>query len=313
MVPNEIIRIALISLIALVNLYFIYEHFRQIRQDIHKCETVIKENSLTFHKAFSTIKDRKKRYAVFAVYAFCRYADDLIDEDNDEEGLLQLKADLDLYVNQGKTTNYIFRALKYTTTSFYGKDYDYQPFYDMIKGQLMDYRFIGYDTFDQLLEYCYHVASTVGLMLVPILSQEHSEKLRDFAISLGYGMQITNILRDIGEDVKKGRIYIPKQEIKRANYTIHDLSHGKINVEFINMFESLAKKAEAYFEQALHDIHLFPKDVRVPLGLSIVLYRDILNACRESKYDVFSKKNFVSDERKNLLIKTYINTLEQGR
>ena len=313
MEPIEIIRISLISMIALVNIYFIYAHFKQVHQDIHRCEEVIKANSLTFYKAFSKIKDRKKRHAVYAVYAFCRYADDLIDEANDEEGLLQLKEDLDAYVKEHKAPNYIFRALNHTTKSFYAKDYDYNPFYDMIKGQLMDYRFIGYDTYEQLLDYCYHVASTVGLMLVPILSKEHSEQLTDFAINLGYGMQITNILRDIGEDAKKGRIYIPKQEISRANYTIHDLSHGKINVEFINMFEALAKKAEAYFEQALSDINLFPKDVRIPLGLSIVLYRDILNACRESEYDVFSKKNFVSEERKNILIKTYIHTFEQGR
>lgn len=108
------------------------------KKDIAQCEEIIKKNSLTFYKAFSKINDKKRREAVYAVYAFCRYADDLIDEDQDIDGLNQLKQDLDHYVKGKTPDNFRFRALRQTTKSFYPKNYAYQPFYDMVKGQEMD-------------------------------------------------------------------------------------------------------------------------------------------------------------------------------
>jgi phytoene synthase len=305
MTPLEWIRIGL-AVIASVSSLIIFWDMHQKRKDIKQCEAIIKKNSLTFYKAFSKIQDRKKREAIYAVYAFCRYADDLVDEDQDEKGLIALKDELDAYVKGEKPTSFRFRALKQTMHDVYPKNYDYKPFYDMIKGQEMDLNFKGYQTENELLNYCYHVAGTVGLMLIPILAGKNDKKLHQFAINLGYGMQITNILRDIGEDEKAGRIYIPEELISKANVRKEDLHHGKISIEFINMFEDLAKKAEKYFDDALEELHLFPKDVQLPLGLSIVLYRGILDACRENGYDVFSKKNFVSDEKKNELINAFL-------
>jgi phytoene synthase len=277
------------------------------KRDIEQCEAIIKKNSLTFYQAFSKIKNKKQREAIYAVYAFCRYADDLIDEYQDIEGLKRLESELLLF-KEGITINHFrWRALRKATKSFYPKNYDYQPYFDMIKGQKMDIDVKEYKTETELLNYCYHVAGTVGLMLIPILSKENYLLLNEFAINLGYGMQITNILRDIGEDYKNHRVYLPKDLMKLANYSIEDLSMGKISSEFIHLFEDLAKKAETYFQGALDELYLFDKEVRVPLGLSIILYREIINACREAEYDVFTKKNYVSDQRKNVLIQEFIN------
>ncbi|OHE25511.1 MAG: hypothetical protein A2Y45_08960 [Tenericutes bacterium GWC2_34_14] len=280
------------------------------RKDIKACEEIIKKNSLTFYKAFSKITNRRKREAVYAVYAFCRYADDLIDEDQDETGLNALEEELKHYIQGEKPQSFRFRALKQTTSHYYPKNYDYKPYFDMIKGQRMDLDFKGYQTEKELLEYCYDVAGTVGLMLLPILSETHDKELDAFAVNLGYAMQITNILRDIGEDERNGRIYLPEDAFRKANYSKDDLHHGKINIEFINMFESFAKKAEGYYEQALDDLKLFPDDVKLPLGLSIVLYRGIIDACRESNYDVFTKKNFVSEDKKNELIQSFLKSMK---
>ena len=282
------------------------------KRDIEQCEAIIKKNSLTFYKAFSMIKNRKQREAIYAVYAFCRYADDLIDEYQDQEGLKRLETELTLF-KEGITINHFrWRALRKTTKSFYPKDYDYQPFFEMIEGQKMDLTFKGYETEEELLDYCYHVAGTVGLMLTPILSPTHYASLDAFAIHLGYGMQLTNILRDIGEDFKHHRVYLPKDLMEKANYSMEDLSFGKISIEFINLFEDLATKAEMYFQGALDQLDLFEKDVRQPLGLSIILYREIINACREANYDVFSKKNYVSDQRKHQLIQEFMHTQSEG-
>lgn len=312
MMPLDLIRIVLVSILVVGYGVLLWMDAKQKKSDILACEDIIKKNSLTFYKAFSKIPHKRKREAVYAVYAFCRYADDLIDEDHDREGLDKLKEELDLY-RQGHTPHHFrWRALRDTTRSFYAKDYDYKPFYEMIEGQKMDVDFKGYETEEDLLTYCYHVAGTVGLMLIPILAHRHQHELNEFAINLGYGMQITNILRDVGEDFKNQRIYLPKELMRQANYSHDDLAHGKINIEFINLFEGLAKKAERYFDEALQQLDLFDDDVKLPLGLSIVLYREIINACREQHYDVFTKKNFVSDQRKDALIQTYISSMKRG-
>ena len=281
----------------------------QKRQDIKMCEEIIKKNSFTFYKAFSKIKNKQKRDAIYAVYAFCRYADDLVDEEQNKEALIDLEDELTLFKNGYKINHFRWRALRYTTKPFYGPSYDYKPFYDMIEGQKRDLNHMGYDTLEELLKYCYLVAGTVGLMLVPILSRKNSKELEKFAIDLGYAMQITNILRDVGEDYRNHRIYLPKDMLKNANYSIDDLAHDIINNEFKNLFEELAKIAEDNFDLALSKINLFPDDSRLPLALSIILYREILNSCRENGYDVFTKKNFVSDERKNQLIQKYLNSI----
>lgn len=275
---------------------------------IRKCKQIIKKNSLTFYKAFSKIEDKKKRNAIYAVYAFCRYADDLVDEYQDEKALDQLEQELTQFKNGQPNSHFRWIALNHYARPFYGETYDYQPFFDMIKGQRMDLNHQGYETFEDFLGYCYHVAGTVGLMLIPILAPESNNELDDFAVNLGYAMQITNILRDVGEDHRHHRVYLPKDLMEEANFSRDDLARGIINIEFINLFETLAKRAEAYFEEALNKIDLFPNDAKLPLALSIILYRAILDACRESRYQVFTQKNFVSHESKNRLIESYLKS-----
>ncbi len=282
------------------------------KRDMDQCEAIIKKSSHTFYQAFSKIKNRQQREAIYAVYAFCRHADDLVDEHQDSEGLKNLASELLLF-KEGITVNHFrWRALRRATKKFYPKDYDYAPFFEMIDGQNMDLHHKPLDTEEELLDYCYHVAGTVGLMLIPILSKENHPLLKSFAIDLGYAMQITNILRDIGEDYKNQRIYLPKSMMDQAHYSLEDLSFGKISTEFISLFEELAKKAEGYYQSALKQLHLFDQEVRIPLGISIVFYREIIQACRQANYDVFAKKNYVSDDRKNDIIKDFMKTQSEG-
>ena len=268
---------------------------------IRKCKNIIKKNSLTFYKAFSKIKNNKIRNGVYIVYAFCRYADDLIDENKDVEGLLDLKKDLMNHVKGLKINKPIFKALKLIKDR-YPKDYDYQPYFDMIEGQFMDVNCFEYENMEQLLKYCYFVASSVGFMLLPILEPENHKKLHNFAKELGYAMQITNILRDVGEDFNKGRIYLPKNLLKKFKVDLEfEMSNGP-SKDFKLLFDHLEEKARKYYSNSLKEINYFNNEVKLPLYYAAILYRGILDKIKENKYDVFNKRNFLNDSEKTELI-----------
>ena len=268
---------------------------------IRKCKNIIKKNSLTFYKAFSKIKNSKIRNGVYIVYAFCRYADDLIDENKDVKGLLDLKEDLKNHAKGLKINKPIFRALNLIKDR-YPKEYDYQPYFDMIEGQFMDVNRFEYENMEQLLKYCYFVASSVGFMLLPILEPENHEKLHNFAKELGYAMQITNILRDVGEDFNKGRIYLPKNLLKKFKVDLeYEMSNGP-SKEFKLLFDYLEEEARNYYSNSLKEINYFNNKVKLPLYYAAILYRGILDKIKENKYDVFNKRNFLNDSEKTELI-----------
>lgn len=305
MTTVEIIITILVSLLVLAGISFlIYRGWKQ-HQDIRFCEEVIKKNSLTFYKAFSKISSKQKRHAIYAVYAFCRYADDVVDENQDVEALNQLEIELNRFAD-GQTPNQpMWRALRATTKRFYPNGYDYKPFYLMLQGQRQDLNHKGYQTLSELLSYCYLVAGTVGEMLLPILNPKRSNQFKQFAQSLGEALQITNILRDIGEDVQRNRIYLPQELLTKTNYTIEDLNNGKINPNFKELFEELANYAESNYQKTLEEVNQFDEDVRDPLAFSIILYRAILDEIRLNDYDIYNRRIMVSNEKKIALIHQY--------
>ena len=273
------------------------------RRLIKYCEDIIKKNSLTFYKAFSKIENKKQRQAIYVVYAFCRYADDLIDEHQDIKGLNQLEEELHAFKNKKKTSLLVFKALRIIVDQFYGENYDYQPYFEMIQGQRMDITITSYETMDDVLSYCYYVASSVGLMLLPILAPNKHQELKEFAIQLGYAMQITNFLRDVGEDYLKGRIYIPQETLKKYQVNIeHEFKNGPTE-SFKILFNALAFQARQYYQYAYDHIDAFSQDVRKPLLYAAKLYEAILDECM-TDYDVLTKKHFVSNDKKIKIIKS---------
>jgi phytoene synthase len=273
------------------------------RRLIKYCEDIIKKNSLTFYKAFSKIENKKQRQAIYVVYAFCRYADDLIDEHQDIKGLHQLEEELHAFKNKKKTSLLVFKALRIIVDQFYGENYDYQPYFEMIQGQRMDVTITSYETMEDVLSYCYYVASSVGLMLLPILAPSKHQELKEFAIQLGYAMQITNFLRDVGEDYLKGRIYIPQETLKKYQVNIeYEFKNGPTE-SFKTLFNALASQARQYYQYAYDHIDAFSQDVRKPLLYAAKLYEAILDECM-TDYDVLTKKHFVSNDKKIKIIKS---------
>lgn len=253
------------------------------------CENIIRENSRSFYTAFKDLP-LKKRQAVFAVYAFCRKVDDAIDLHQDVLQLNTFEHYLDQLDHKREFDEAVMTALQDSVQRYH---IDLKPFYEMIEGQRMDINFKQPKTEADLLDYCYHVASTVGLMLLPILAEKNHNDLKECAIHLGYAMQITNILRDIGEDARMNRIYLPIEDMTpQINLA---LQSKKVSQEFIHLWEKWAHQAEVYYEKASAQLYLFDEEARLPMCQALVYYKAILSAVRNADYDCLSKRQSVSD------------------
>lgn len=271
---------------------------QQLKADFLYCENIMKKHSKSFYYAFSGLP-AEKRDAVYAIYAFCRIADDSVDENTaiavKSTALNQLRNELDLFSRHKERNHPLWRALRHVFNTF---DMDLQPFYDQLAGQEMDIHFSSPKTLQELEEYSYYVAGSVGLMLLPIIASENQQDLREAAVDLGVAMQLTNILRDIGEDFyEKNRIYLPELERFRFGYGEEKLAEGLIDGSFIALWEHLAVRAETLYDAFAGHISSFDDDSRAPVAMSANVYRSILDVVRENKYDCISKRNFVGQDR----------------
>ncbi|ANU09772.1 phytoene/squalene synthase family protein [Planococcus antarcticus] len=264
------------------------------------CEQVIAAHSKSFYKAFSLLP-KEKRKAVWAVYTFCRTVDDIVDEGlNSKEELNQFKLDFNEFLTGiYDAENPMWVALAHVFENY---EMDTEAFSGLITGQEMDLTINRYHTMEELLDYSYHVASTVGLMLLPILAPGKTGILKEGAISLGYAMQITNILRDIGEDLEMGRIYLPEEIMKKYELCEDELRTGIVSPQFIAVWEELAEKAEFHYKIAFETIQDYPLSSRVPVKGAALVYREILATIRTKEYNVFREKHYVPEESKQAIL-----------
>ncbi len=268
------------------------------------CRKITAEYAKTFYLG-TLLMPKEKRKAIWAIYAWCRRTDELVDgveaKDTTIETLAQWEKQLES-IFAGEPTDDTDVALIDTIKSF---PMDIQPFRDMIAGQRMDLHRNRYETFEELKLYCYRVAGTVGLMSNAILGISNNQNNvpweqegqtyipKEEAISLGIAMQLTNILRDVGEDAQRGRIYLPLEDLKAFDYTEQDLLQGVIDERWLALMRFQIKRARNYYHQAESGIRYLIRDSRLPVWASLMLYQGILNAIEQNQYDVFSKRAFV--------------------
>lgn len=283
------------------------ERSRRLDQDYRKCEQIIKEHSKSFYYAFSQLPKLKSR-AVYAIYAFCRLADDAVDYSSSRteaiKKLHEIKTKIKplTYSGHQKFDEPVLRAL---ADVFDRYQITIDAFYDQLRGQEMDIMFSQPKNLSQLEYYSEHVAGSVGRMLLPILAsnyyKEHgmTTSMVDFANQLGIAMQVTNILRDIGEDYHQlGRVYLPKDLMVQFNYQVNDLKAQLVNQNFIDLWEYLAQRAEDLYSRVLHSIELLDDDSKKQVLISAKVYKEILNVIRENDYKVFDTKHYVPNKRK---------------
>ncbi len=157
----------------------------------------------------------------------------------------------------------------------------------------MDLTIDRYETWDDLWVYCYRVASTVGLMSMYITGADTMAAV-PYAVQLGVALQLTNILRDIGEDARANRVYLPAEEMARFGYTEEMLFAGVINSDFRRLVEYQIARAHALYDAAAPGVAMLPKDSRMAVAAAANFYRGILGKIRAARYDVFSRRAHLS-------------------
>ncbi len=260
------------------------------------CRAIIRRASRTFFWGSQLLPPRK-RMAAWAVYAFCRTVDDCVDEHLD---LARAEAQLDELRDRlerayaGEARDPMMRAWVDLLRVF---PVPLQPALELIAGARMDLHPTQPKTFEDLHLYCYRVAGTVGLLMSPILGYRSAEAL-PCAVDLGVAMQLTNILRDIGEDLHNGRIYLPQDEMEQFGYGEERLRHGVRDERFLRLMRFQMERANEYYRRARPGIALLDRGVQWAIATSAEMYRGILAAIVANEYDVFTRRASVSTPAK---------------
>ena len=254
-----------------------------------------------------------KRRAIWAIYVWCRRTDELMDS---PEALslpaAELLSRLDAWEQRtrdlftGKAQDGFDRAMVDTIARF---PQPLQPYLDMIAGQRMDVQRQRYENFADLELYCYRVAGTVGLMSQAVMGLEPAylsapwsarPDPSEAAVALGVANQLTNILRDVGEDRGRGRIYLPQEDLRRFDYTEADLMAGTIDDRWRALMAFQLRRARDWFARSEQGVRWLPADARWPVWASLRLYRGILDVIERHDYDVFRRRAFVTTAGKLL-------------
>ncbi len=233
----------------------------------------------------------EKRRAVWAVYAFCRSADDVADSSEPAAQRLQSIDDWrDRLVAAygGRPDHAVMVAFADAAASFH---IPIEPALQLLAGSRQDVIVRRYETYEELRRYCYLVASTVGLLVCPLLGYEQGAL--KYGIALGRAMQMTNILRDVGEDSRLGRIYLPAEDLRRFNYSESRLLAGTIDDDFIALMRFQIARVRALYEEAAPGIELLAPSSRYTVRLALSLYRSILTEIERNGYDVFTRRAYV--------------------
>jgi phytoene synthase len=276
------------------------------------CRQVTAKFSKTFYMGTLLMSPAKRR-AIWAIYVWCRRTDELVDgpqaQFTSEKTLDRWEAQLES-VFAGCPVDDEDVALVDTLEQF---PLEIQPFRDMIAGQRMDLHRSRYQTFDDLYLYCYRVAGTVGLMSTTVMGVDKQLNTAPWckpeaiapiqeAVALGIANQLTNILRDVGEDARRGRIYLPLEDLQRFDYTEADLLAGVIDGRWRALMEFQIQRARQFYAEAERGISRLSQDARWPVWSALALYRQILEVIEDNHYDVFNRRAYVPLPRKLLTL-----------
>jgi len=283
------------------------------------CRDVTRHHAKTFYLA-TRFLPKSQRNPIYAMYALLRTVDDLVD--TAEEDIALGKLDRKGLARQMEEWRQKLRAcyeghpgsdpiMIAWHETLKNCDIPIELPLDLMDGVAMDIDFKPFETFDELYIYCYKVASVVGLMCSEIFGYSDRKAL-DHAIELGIAMQLTNILRDVGEDVDRNRIYIPLEEVRRFGCSEEQFMQKRIDENFRNLIRFQIDRARNYYRASDQGIPMLEKRSRFAVRLSSLNYNNILRTIEENSYDVFSRRAYRSFYQKlrtipTIWLKTYLS------
>ncbi|MEN9880431.1 MAG: presqualene diphosphate synthase HpnD [Pseudomonadota bacterium] len=260
------------------------------------CQQKVVESGTSFYYAFLFLPT-EKRQAIHALYAFCREVDDVVDECEDPAvavaKLSWWRQEVAL-LESGQPTHPVMIALKAVRERF---DLPLEYFNEIIDGMAMDLEYSRYPDFKSLSLYCYRVAGVVGLLSAEIFGVTDRKTLR-YATELGTALQLTNIIRDVGEDARRGRIYIPVDELQQFNVPASDIMNAKETPEFQALMAFQAERAQGYYTSALNTLPAADRSAQRPGLIMAAVYRTLLNEITNDGFQVLKQKTALPPLRK---------------
>jgi len=261
------------------------------------CTTLAKRSGSNFYYSFFFLPP-DRRDAMHAVYAFCKEVDSVVDEpepgSNPHDRLARWREELGSLYRTGRSAAASrAQSLPPVMTCLgehirrLGIPRDY--FDDIIAGVEMDLTVSRYATFRELYQYCYRVASAVGLVCLKIFGTRTAEA-QTYAINLGVAFQLTNILRDLKTDAACGRIYLPTEDLKRFGYREEDLLAGAYTPAFVDLMEFECRRAQEYYRAAVAALPETDRRSLVPAEIMRAIYHTILERIEACRYQVFSRR-----------------------
>ena len=277
----------------------------RLKKAYSHCREITRKHAKTFYMATRFLPNHKQR-SIFAIYGLCRYLDDLVDEAEDlilkkkiseldvVEKLEAFKSRLVDTYRGADQEDPILTAFS-DTLELYKIPLDLPlQLMDGVKTDLIKNR---YQNFDELYDYSYKVASVVGLMTSEVFGYSNPKAV-EHAVDLGIAMQLTNILRDVGEDLERNRIYLPQDELSEFGISESDLFNHELDDGFIEFMKFQIKRANDYYKSSDKGIPMLSRDSRLPVCLARENYSRILSKIEENNFNVYQHRAYLNSTEK---------------
>lgn len=284
----------------------------QLRASYSECKRLNSLHGKTYYLA-TLLLPASKRPFVHALYGFARYADEIVDDlastltpQEKAEVLRTWSSEVLCGLETGNSSDLVGRALIDTVQRF---DIPHQHFVDFLHSMEMDLTVTEYQTFDDLYEYVYGSAAVIGLQMVPILGGDTVNSL-EAAKNLGVAFQLANFIRDVGEDLDRGRIYLPLQELAEHGVTRQMLEARKLTPEIVNALKFQIARVRQLQKAAEPGIALLDKTSQPCIRAASELYCGIVDEVEKIGYDIFNKRATTSTARRaRVALAAYISAV----
>jgi phytoene synthase len=260
------------------------------------CQSKAAQSGSSFYYSFLFLPAERRR-AITALYAFCREVDDIVDEINDAD---VARTKLAWWSNEiselfrGSPQHPVTRALAPAVKTF---DLPESRFHDVIAGMEMDLSRNRYDSFQDLTVYCHRVAGVVGLMAAEIFGRTQDATL-EYAENLGTAFQLTNIIRDVGEDARRDRVYLPLDELERFGVDPGDILHGRTSSRFTDLIGYQIARARNFYARAFAALPDSDRRAQRPGLVMAAIYQSLLNDIETRNTDVLTTRASMTPIRK---------------